>query len=164
MAPGQGCWPGALPGLAGWVLGADRGYTQCRPEHFHLPVRALGYSLVMDYKAAELGRQANSQGALMVDGSFYCPAVPDDLITASSDKRAGLIDGAMYKARISARTSWRLVRRKAPDADGYHASPARPKESTPICAARCGRRPTPSARCRSCPHRQSRPRYAPSRR
>ena len=45
---------GALPGLASQVLlGADRGYTQCRPEHFHLPVRALGYSLVMDYKAAE---------------------------------------------------------------------------------------------------------------
>jgi hypothetical protein len=43
-------------------LGADRGYTQCRPEHFHLPVRALGYSLVMDYKAAELGRPANTQG------------------------------------------------------------------------------------------------------
>ena len=77
----------------GWpagFLGADRGYTQCRPEHFHLPVRALGYSLVMDYKAAELCRQANSQGALMVDGSFYCPAVPEDLITASSDKRAGI--------------------------------------------------------------------------
>ena len=95
--------PSALPGLARWFLGADRGYTQCRPEHFHLPVRALGYSLVMDYKAAELGRQANSQGALMVDGAFYCPALPEDLITASADKRAGKLDDAMYKARTEAR-------------------------------------------------------------
>ena len=42
----------------GWpagFLGADRGYTQALPERFHLPVRALGYSLVMDYKVTELG-------------------------------------------------------------------------------------------------------------
>jgi hypothetical protein len=106
----------------GWpagYLGADRGYTQCRPEHFHLPVRALGYSLVMDYKAAELGRQANTQGAVMVDGSFYCPAMPEDLITASTDKRAGKLDDAMYKARIEARVAWRLVHKEGPDADGY---------------------------------------------
>ncbi len=99
----------------GWpakYLGADRGYTQCRPEHFHLPVRALGYSLVMDYKAAELGRQANSQGALMVDGAFYCPALPEDLITASADKRAGKLDDAMYKARTEARLAWRLAHKQ----------------------------------------------------
>jgi hypothetical protein len=125
----------------GWpakYLGADRGYTQCRPEHFHLPVRALGYSLVMDYKAAELGRQANSQGALMVDGSFYCPAVPGDLITASSDKRAGLIDDAMYKARISARASWRLVHKEGPDADGYErfACPAQGEHPHLCCPLR----------------------------
>ena len=101
----------------GWpakYLGADRGYTQCRPEHFHLPVRALGYSLVMDYKAAELGRQANSQGALMVDGAFYCPALPEDLITASADKRAGKLDDAMYKARTEARLAWRLAHKQGP--------------------------------------------------
>jgi len=58
-------------------LGADRGYTQVAPEHFHLPVRAIGYSLVMDYmdyKDQDLGRQANSGGAVLVDGCLYCPA------------------------------------------------------------------------------------------
>ncbi len=64
-------WP------AGYV-GADRGYTQVRPEHFHLPARALGYSVVMDYRGDQLGRQANSQGAVMVDGCFYCPAMPEE--------------------------------------------------------------------------------------
>jgi hypothetical protein len=125
----------------GWpagYLGADRGYTQCRPEHFHLPVRALGYSLVMDYKAAELGRQANSQGALMVDGSFYCPAVPEDLITASSDKRAGIIDDAMYKARIKGRVAWRLVHKEGPDQDGYErfACPAQGQHPHLYCPLR----------------------------
>lgn len=106
----------------GWpagYLGADRGYSQCLPERFHLPARALGYSVVMDYKATELGRQASSQGAVMVDGAFYCPAMPDELVQASADKRAGAIDQETFKARISARAQWRLVRKAGPDQDGY---------------------------------------------
>lgn len=106
----------------GWpagYLGADRGYTQCLPEEFHLPVRALGYSLVMDYKVGELGRQANSQGAVMVEGAFYCPAMPEELVSASADKRAGKVDDVTFKARIEARANWRLVKKEGPDEDGY---------------------------------------------
>lgn len=64
-------------GFAPGYLGADRGYTQGLPTRFHLPVRSLGYRLVMDYRAEHLGRQANSQGASLVDGTFYCPARGD---------------------------------------------------------------------------------------
>ena len=106
----------------GWparYLGADRGYSQGLPERFHLPARFLGYSLVMDYKAQDLGRQANSQGAVLVDGAFYCPAMPEALVTASADRRAGAIDEATYKARIAARANWRLSRKAGPDQDGY---------------------------------------------
>jgi len=74
----------------GWPagsLGADRGYTQVLPEHFHLPVRALGYSLVMDYRTDQLGRQAHSGGAVMVDGLFYCPAMPEPLVLARGSRR-----------------------------------------------------------------------------
>jgi hypothetical protein len=100
-------------------LGADRGYTQVRPEHFHLPARALGYRVVMDYKETELGRQANSDGAVLVDGCFYCPAMPEDLVAASVDWRRGTIDAATHDARIAARASWRLPRKEGPDHDGY---------------------------------------------
>jgi hypothetical protein len=100
-------------------LGADRGYTQVSPEHFHLPVRALGYSLVMDYKGQDLGRQANSGGAVLVDGCFYCPAMPEALVSASRDRRSGAIDEATFIARIKARSSYRLVRKSGPDKDGY---------------------------------------------
>jgi hypothetical protein len=100
-------------------LGADRGYSQARPERFHLPVRALGYSLVMDYKETELGRGANSGGAVMVEGTFYCPAMPNNLVAASVDMRAGIIDAVTYAGRIEARRSWRLVRKEGPDDDGY---------------------------------------------
>jgi hypothetical protein len=108
-------------------LGADRGYTQAHPERFHLPVRALGYSLVMDYKETELGRQANSAGAVMVEGTFYCPAMPEPLVSASADLRQGVIDAASHSARIAARASWRLVRKEGPDQSGYErfACPAR---------------------------------------
>ncbi len=60
-------------GYPAGFLGADRGYSQARPESFHLPVRALGYSLVMDYKETELGRGANSAGAVMVEGTLLLP-------------------------------------------------------------------------------------------
>ncbi len=106
-------------GFQAGYLGADRGYTQCLPEHFHLPVRSLGYSPVMDYKAADLGIQANSQGAVLVDGAFYCPAMPSDLVNASAEYRAGLIDEATHDHRIKARSTWRLTRKQGPDKDGY---------------------------------------------
>jgi len=108
-----------LRGHSAGFLGADRGYTQAHHTRFHLPVRALGYSLVMDYKETELGRQANSAGAVMVDGTFFCPAMPEDLVSVSADLRAGTIDAATHSARIAARASWRLVRKEGPDADGY---------------------------------------------
>ena len=153
----------------GWpagFLGADRGYTQALPERFHLPVRALGYSLVMDYKVTELGRQANSQGAVMVDGVFYCPAMPEALVRASCEKRAGTIDEKTFTDRISARRQWRLVRKKAPTPTATNASPAPPRATTPTSAARCGpkRRQGAWARSPCCPRRRRRPRSAPSRR
>jgi len=100
-------------------LGADRGFTQTLPEHFHLPVRAIGYRIVMDYKGQDLGRQANSGGAVLVDGCFYCPAMPEALVSASGDHRAGTIDEATFTARVKARASYRLVRKSGPDDDGY---------------------------------------------
>jgi hypothetical protein len=119
-------------------LGADRGYTQAHPERFHLPVRSLGYSLVMDYKETELGRQANSGGAVMVEGTFYCPAMPEPLVHASADLRRGVIDAATYSARIAARASWRLVHKQGPDADGYErfACPARGEHPHLCCPLR----------------------------
>ncbi|HTW06754.1 MAG TPA: hypothetical protein VME46_04545 [Acidimicrobiales bacterium] len=125
----------------GWpakYLGADRGYTQGTPERFHLPVRAMGYSLVMDYKSTQLGRQANSQGAVMVDGTFYCPAMPEALVGASADHRAGKGDDDVYSARLAARTAWRLVRKSGPDKDGYErlACPAQGQHPHLCCPLR----------------------------
>ena len=102
----------------GW-LGYDRAYTQALPGRFHLPVRALGYSPVMDYRDDQLGIQASSGGALLVEGSWYCPALPEPLITATARLRDHAITRELYDQQITARASYQLKRKDGPDADGY---------------------------------------------
>jgi len=102
----------------GW-LGYDRAYTAALPGRFHLPARALGYSPVMDYRADQLGIQANSQGALLVEGAWYCPALPEPLITATASLRDHLITRELYDQQIAARACYQLKRKDGPDADGY---------------------------------------------
>jgi hypothetical protein len=100
-------------------LGYDRAYTQALPERFHLPARALGYSPVMDYKAGQLGIQANTGGALLVEGTWYCPALPGPLITATARLRDHAITRGLYDQQIAARAPWQLKHKDGPDADGY---------------------------------------------
>jgi hypothetical protein len=102
----------------GW-LGYDRAYTQALPGRFHLPARALGYSPVMDYRADQLGIQASSGGALLVEGSWYCPAMPEPLITATAALRDHAITRELYDQQITARTAYQLKRKDSPDTDGY---------------------------------------------
>jgi hypothetical protein len=102
----------------GW-LGYDRAYTAALPDRFHLPARALGYSPVMDYRADQLGIQASSSGAVLVEGSWYCPALPGPLITATARLRNHAIDRELYDQQIAARAPYQLKRKDGPDADGY---------------------------------------------
>jgi hypothetical protein len=102
----------------GW-LGYDRACTQALPERFHLPARALGYQPVMDYRDDQLGIQANTGGAILVEGTWYCPALPAPLITATAGLRDHLITHELYDQQIAARASYQLKRKEGPDADGY---------------------------------------------
>jgi hypothetical protein len=102
----------------GW-LGYDRAYTQALPGRFHLPARALGYHPVMDYRDDQLGIQASSGGALLVEGSWYCPALPEPLITTTARLRDHAITRELYDQQIAARRPYQLKRKDSPDADGY---------------------------------------------
>jgi hypothetical protein len=102
----------------GW-LGYDRAYTAALPGRFHLPARALGYRPVMDYRADQLGIQANTGGAILVEGTWYCPALPEPLITATAGLRDHLITHELYDQQIAARACYQLKRKDGPDADGY---------------------------------------------
>ena len=102
----------------GWP-GYDRAYTQALPGRFHLPARALGCHPVMDYRDDQLGIQANSQGALLAEGSWYCPALPGPLITATTRLRDHAITRDLCAQQITARACYQLKRKDGPDTDGY---------------------------------------------
>jgi hypothetical protein len=126
---------GFVPG----PLGVDRAYSGAFATTFHLPVRAMGYQLVMDYRVDQLGRQANSHGAVLVEGTWYCPGMPEVLVAATMDLRAGAIDATTYQQRIAARCAYALRRKSGPDADGYERfmCPAQSRATL-----RCALRPT----------------------
>jgi hypothetical protein len=100
-------------------LGYDRACTQALPERFHLPARALGYRPVMDYRDDQLGIQANTGGAILVEGTWYCPALPEPLITATTWLRGHAITRELYDQQIAARACYQLNHKDGPDADGY---------------------------------------------
>ncbi len=100
-------------------LGYDRAYTQALPERFCLPARALGYQPVMDYRADQLGIQANTGGAILVEGTWYCPALPAPLVTATTRLRDHAISPTLYDQQITARCPYQLKHKDGPDADGY---------------------------------------------
>ena len=103
---------------AGW-LGYDRACTQALPGRFHLPARALGYKPVMDYRDDQLGIQANTGGAILVEGTWYCPALPEPLTTATTRLRDHAITRELYDQQIAARACYQLKHKDGPDADGY---------------------------------------------
>ena len=100
-------------------LAADRAYTHALADDFQLPARALGYELVLDYRADQLGVQGSYTGALHIEGAHYCPAVPVALQTATRDFRAHCIDEETWRSRIEARRAYRLRPKTQPDAEGH---------------------------------------------
>ena len=93
-------------------LAADRAYTTAKSDDFQLPVRALGYRPVLDYKIDQLGVQASFGGMLQVEGAWYCPSIPEVLVSATTDFRGVRIDEAIYEARLKERRGY-LIRQKA---------------------------------------------------
>ena len=122
---------------AGW-LGYDRAYTAAVPGRFQLPARALGYRPVMDYRIDQLGIQANTGGAILVEGSWYCPALPGPLITATTRLRGHAITREVYHQQITARACYQLKHKDGPDADGYQrlSCPAAGRRPGLICPLR----------------------------
>ena len=114
----------------GW-LGYDRACTQALPGRFHLPARALGYQPVMDYRDDQPGIQANTGGAIRAEGTWYCAALPEPLITATAGLRDHLITRELYDQQIAARACYQLKRKDGPDADGYQRLTCPPSAATP---------------------------------
>ncbi|MEE1794537.1 hypothetical protein PUR28_27820 [Streptomyces sp. BE308] len=129
----------------GW-LAADRAYNAALPEAFHIPVRDLGYRPVWDYRIDQLGVQDTHAGALLVDGTWYCPHIPHPLTTATADLLTKKIDKSTWRARVDARTSYRLRPKAAPDHRGARrmlcpAAGTHPTVACPVKRKSLGRDP-----------------------
>jgi len=123
----------------GFAVG-DRAYwPNAMEENLQLPMRALGYSNVNDYREDQLGIKAGHAGGIMVEGAWYCPSMPTPLIEATIDYRVNkTIDEATWKKRIAARTPFMLHAKESPDADGHQPlrCPAIGASATVACPLR----------------------------
>ena len=54
-----------------------------------------------------------------MEGTWYCPALPGPLITATTRLRDHAITRDLYDQQIAARAAYQLKRKDGPDADGY---------------------------------------------
>jgi hypothetical protein len=50
-------------------------------------LRELGYKPTYDYRIDQLGKIDSVHGAIQVEGTWYCPSMPIDLINATKDLR-----------------------------------------------------------------------------
>ena len=128
-------------GLPARYLAADRAYSNEQPENFQLPVKALGYDVVFDYREDQLGVKDGHGGSVQVEGRLYCPAMPLDLKTATVDVRRKSddplkISPEVYTARIESRRSYALRPNGRPDKKGHQRliCPAAGTTPTMICA------------------------------
>jgi hypothetical protein len=125
-------------------LAADNAYVNALPEDFATPLRTSGVGLVLDYNKDQLGIQSTYHGALLVEGWWYCPAMPNELIEATHQHRAGKIDDATYERRIAERQAYefRLKERARSDGSIRLMCPAAGTAPT----ARCHHKPRSEAR------------------
>ncbi|HVT75927.1 MAG TPA: hypothetical protein VHD87_02770 [Acidimicrobiales bacterium] len=122
-------------GKVGW-LAADRAYNNSIPEKFQIAMRRLGYKLLFDYRIDQLGVQAQQRGAILVEGTWYCPSMPQPLINATLDFRNNDISEELWHIRIAERVLYEL--RASDSAHGRLACPATGSSPSVGCPVRHG--------------------------
>ncbi len=86
----------------------------------------------MDYRDDQLGIQANTGGAILVEGTWYCPALPEPLITATTQLRGHAITRELYDQQITARACYQLKHNDwSPTPTATSDCPAPPPAATP---------------------------------
>ncbi len=131
---------------AGHFVG-DRAYLpHSKTENLVLPLRAKGYIPVFDYDrtATDLGIQASNGGAILVDGTWYCPSMPEALRDASIHHLVAprtspdWIDETTYEQRLEQRARYALHTKERADHEGYvrRQCPAVGHSATVTCPRR----------------------------
>jgi len=108
----------AATGMDRRYLGVDRLYPFQKVEKWHQPISKLGWHTVHDYRIDQLGVVGTIGGALQVEGAFYCASMPQTLIDATIDERAGRITKAEYQQRVARRALYSLRQKESADKNG----------------------------------------------
>jgi len=146
-------------GVAPGDVLADCGYSHRQPEHWALPLRAMGARLVQDIHPHDRGPKGTFGGAIVWNGCLYCPATPVDLFgLAPLARGATSEEEAAHDRAFLELSSYRLGRTGADDEDGYHRV---------ICPAvagwlRCPLRPASMSRPYDRPEVVSPPEHSPT--
>jgi hypothetical protein len=112
-----------MPG-AGIPLGdvlADSGYAHRDADAWALPLRAAGAQLVQDLHPHDRGPRGTFHGAIIANGSLYCPATPGKLLRLSPlPPGTSPDDTAAHDQQTAELARHKLGRLTADDTDGYH--------------------------------------------
>lgn len=108
---------------SGIVIGdvlADSGYAHRRPEHWAVPLRRLGASLVQDHHPHDRGPKGTYYGATISNGNLYCPATPEALLALGPLARDATADRTLaHDAQTQELARYKFGAVTAGDADGY---------------------------------------------
>ncbi len=113
----------AMPG-DGVPLGdvlADSGYSHRVTRNWAAPLRQAGAALVQDLHPHDRGPRGTHQGAIIANGSLYCPQTPRALLELTPLSRAATpAQAAQHDARTAEAARYKLGRLTSDDTDGYH--------------------------------------------
>jgi len=111
--PGQGC-------PLGDILD-DSGYAHRDAGAWAIPLRAAGAQLVQDLHPHDRGPKGTHDGAVISNGSLYCPRTPRPLLELGPLARTATKEQAAdWEHKTTELARYKLGRLTADDADGYH--------------------------------------------
>ena len=119
VAPVLTAMPAAGIGL-GDVL-TDSGYAHRDAAAWAIPLRAAGAQLVQDLHPHDRGPKGTHLGAIIANGSLYCPCTPRSLLELGPLARNATPEKtAAHDAQTAEASRHKLGRITADDEDGYH--------------------------------------------
>jgi hypothetical protein len=99
---------------------ADSGYAHRKPESWALPLRRLGVRLVHDLHPHDRGPRGTHMGAILANGSLYCPATPKPLLELQPLARsASPQEETAHDRKTEELSKYRLAATTGYDEDGY---------------------------------------------
>lgn len=110
----------------GYMVGDRAYYPGAKPETWQTLIRKAGYKIVGDLMIQKtpqgikygVGVQDSFGGALLVDGTWMCPAIPKGLAEATMDFSDGTITEDEKKTRQKRQQAYHLRAKEAPRDNG----------------------------------------------